>query len=312
VDPSAFFTASAVHIVAGKGGVGKTTLTAALGVAASRVGLDVLLVEIEGRGGLPGLFGRAGLGYEEQVLAPGVRGRSLSADLALIEYLADHGLGPLARRMIDTGLVEVIARGAPGMKDILLLGKIKQLERAGAADVILVDAPASGHAITFLRSPRGLLDAVGSGPINSQAREVLELLTDPARCQVLLVTVPEETPVNELVETAFSLEDEVGLHLGPVLANAVLPSAPSWAATGDGEARAVRRDGAIDDDLRHALEAAAAHQQHRVAQQQAQLDRLAELLPLPRLEIRHRRTTGLTASDLGEVADELLAALRAA
>ncbi|MEZ5231223.1 MAG: ArsA-related P-loop ATPase [Acidimicrobiia bacterium] len=309
MDPSEFFTASAVHIVAGKGGVGKTTLTAALGLAAASLGLEVLLIEIEGRGGLPGLFGRPTLHYREERLGERIRARSLRAEDALVEYLSDHGFGPLARRMIDTGLVEVVSRGAPGMKDILLLGKIKQLERAGAADVILVDAPASGHAVTFLRSPRGLLDAVATGPINSQAREVLDLLTDAARCQVLLVTTAEETPVNELVETAFSLEDEVGLHLGPVLVNGLLPDRRLPADV----RRAGRRAGVeLDTDLRLVLERASSYVRRRVEGQQAQLDRLADLLPLPRLTVTQRPCAGLTRAELPGLADELLTALRAA
>ncbi len=308
MDPSAFFTAAAVHIVAGKGGVGKTTVTAALGLAAASLGLDVLLVEIEGRGGLPALFGHDRLGYHEQQLAERIRGRSLSADRALVEYLADHGFGPLARRMIDTGLVEVVSRGAPGMKDILLLGKIKQLERAQAADVILVDAPASGHAVTFLRAPRGLLDAVASGPINSQASEVLELLTDETRCQVLLVTTAEETPVNELIETAFNLEDEVGLHLGPVFVNGLVDDAklPVDAR------RAARRAGLeLDAELRLALDAASAHTRTRVERQQAQLERLRDRLPLARLPLAQRPCAGLTPQHLPGLADDVLRALRA-
>src|SRR5262249_15112862 len=112
------------------------------------------------------------------------------------------------------------ATAAPGIKDILVLGKVKQLEREeGHADLIVLDAPAAGHAITFLLAARALLDAVRVGPINTQAKDVLELLTDPARCQVMLVTLPEETPVNELVDTAYHLEDRVGVSLGPVVVN---------------------------------------------------------------------------------------------
>src|SRR5207237_1600961 len=104
-----------------------------------------------------------------------------------------------------------------------ILGKVKQLERAGVADLIVLDAPAAGHAVSFLMSPRGLLDAARVGPIRTQAQEVLDLLTDSARCQVVLVTLPEETPVNELVETAFALEDRVGVSLGPVVVNGIYP-----------------------------------------------------------------------------------------
>ena len=110
------------------------------------------------------------------------------------------------------------------MKDILVLGKVKQLERADVADLILIDAPAAGHAISFLMSPRGLLDAVRVGPVRTQAEDVIEMLSDPARCRVMLVTLPEETPVNELVDTAFALEDRVGIQLGPVVVNAMPPA----------------------------------------------------------------------------------------
>src|SRR5438132_983237 len=82
---------------------------------------------------------------------------------------------------------------------------------------------AAGHAFTCLMSARALLDAVTVGPIRAQATDVMELLSDPSRCQVMLVTPPEETPVNELVETAFKLEDRVGLSLSPVVVNALYP-----------------------------------------------------------------------------------------
>ena len=85
---------------------------------------------------------------------------------------------------MTSGALDMVATAAPGIRDILVLGKVKQLERAGAADLIVLDAPAAGHAITFLQSARALLDAVRVGPINAQARDVLELLTDHERCQV--------------------------------------------------------------------------------------------------------------------------------
>src|SRR5919204_515482 len=105
-----------------------------------------------------------------------------------------------------TGALEVVATAVPGMKDILVLGKVKSLEESRAADLLIVDAPAAGHAITFLLSARGLLDAVQVGPVRKQAQDVLDLISDPSRCEVVLVTIPEETPVNELIDTAFAIE----------------------------------------------------------------------------------------------------------
>src|SRR5439155_1348294 len=169
------------------------------------------------------------LTYQETVLHPGgagaaeVRARTLTPDDALLEYLVDHGLRRISKRLVRSGALDVVATAAPGIRDILVLGKVKQRARAGAADLIVLDAPAAGHAITFLMSSRGLLDAVRVGPVRAQAEDVLELLTDRRRCQVVLVTLPEETPVNELVETAFALEDRVGVSLGPVVVNGIYP-----------------------------------------------------------------------------------------
>ena len=156
-----------------------------------------------------------------------VRGRTLTPDDALVEYLDDHGMRRISRRLSRTGVVDVVATAVPGIKDILVLGKVKQLERGGRgekldpeewsrpADLIVVDAPAAGHAVTFLQSAKGLLDAVRVGPIRNQAQEVADLLGDPARTGVMLVTLAEETPVNELIETAYALEDRVGIRLTP-------------------------------------------------------------------------------------------------
>src|SRR5256714_4316726 len=226
MDIAGFCSQTRLLIVAGKGGVGKTTVTAALARMAARAGLTTLIVEVEGKSGLPALFGaRDSLSYDEVVLAPGggprgwsdVRARTLTSDDALLEYLVDHGMKRISKRLASSGALDVVATAAPGIKDILILGKVKQLERAKVADLIVLDAPAAGHAITFLLAARALLDAVRVGPINTQAREVLDLLTDAERCQVLLVTLPEETPVNELVDTAYHLEDRVGVALGPVV-----------------------------------------------------------------------------------------------
>src|SRR5437762_922698 len=262
MDVIGFCSQTRLLIVAGKGGVGKTTVSAALARMAARAGLTTLIVEVEGKSGLAAAFGRREtLTYDEMVLAPGggpdgaadVRARTLTPDDALIEYLHDHGMRRISKRLSNSGALDVVATAVPGIKDILVLGKVKQLERSGVADLIVLDAPAAGHAVTFLLSARGLLDAVSVGPIRAQAAEVVDLLSDPARCQVILVTLPEETPVNEVVETAYKLEDRVGVSLGPVVVNGLYPvldgldADPASAAEaagvslGNGDAEALRR-----------------------------------------------------------------------
>jgi anion-transporting ArsA/GET3 family ATPase len=315
VDPAQFFAASRVLIVAGKGGVGKTTVTAALSRAAALSGLSTLVIEVEGKSGLAPLFGQPAFDYQEVTLSPGggpdgaadVRARTLTPDDALLEYLEDHGLSRISRRLVTTGAVDVVATAAPGIKDILVLGKVKQLERSGKADLIVLDAPAAGHAITFLRSARGLLDAVNVGPINAQAEDVLTMLTDPSRCQVVLVTLPEETPVNELVETAYSLEDEVGINLGPVVMNGLyrevrgLDRDPTDAAA---DAGAFLHPGEAES-LRHAAE----FRRGRMDLQREQVERLAERLPLPQICLPFVFSADLGPDHVDELATAFLAGI---
>jgi anion-transporting ArsA/GET3 family ATPase len=228
----------------------------------------------------------------------------LTPDDALLEYLHDHGMNRISKRLVSSGALDVVATAAPGIRDILILGKVKQLERGKKADLLVLDAPAAGHAITFLRSARGLLDAVRVGPINSQARDVLEMLTDGRRCQVVLVTLPEETPVNELVETAFSLEDEVGVSLGPVVVNGLYSPIDGLDADlvqAAQEAGAFLRDGEAD-----ALAAAARFRRHRMELQAAQVERLAERLPLPQLHLPYLFATDIGPAELDVLAASLL------
>jgi anion-transporting ArsA/GET3 family ATPase len=312
LEPAQFLRSSRVVIVAGKGGVGKTTVTAALARMAALEGLTTLIVEVEGKSGLSSLFGREPLTYDELVLAPGggptgaadVRGRTVTPDDALLEYLEDHGLRRVSKRLVATGALDVVATAAPGIKDILILGKVKQLERAGTADLIVLDAPAAGHAITFLMSARGLLDAVTMGPIHTQAREVLELLTDPERCQVMLVTLPEETPVNELVDTAFALEDRVGVSLGPVVVNALYAPVPGLGE--DPDALAAEADVSLRPGEADALRQAAQFRMARRRLHEEQLARLAERLPLPQLHLPFVFRPTLGTAEV----DELAATLR--
>ncbi|MDQ1384766.1 MAG: hypothetical protein QOG65_2145, partial [Actinomycetota bacterium] len=233
-----FCSTSRVVIVAGKGGVGKTTVTAALAVTAARAGRSVLIVEVEGKSGLPAMFGAPALGYEEIELESGVRARFLTPDAALIDYLVTHGMKRISKRLASSGALDVVATAVPGMKDILVLGKVKSIEETRAADLVIVDAPAAGHAISFLMSARGLLDAVRVGPIRKQAQDVVSLLSDPTRCQVMLVTLAEETPVSEVVDTAFAIEDRAGVALGPVVVNGCFTPLPVGVSADPGAIRA--------------------------------------------------------------------------
>ena len=155
------------------------------------------------------------------------------------------------------------------------------------------------HAVRFLQSCRGLLDAVTAGPIHTQAREVLELLQDSSRCQVVLVTLPEETPVNELVETAFKLEDRVGVSLGPVVVNGLYPDVP-----GLDPSAAVGPDTAVLAD-------AAAFRRDRLELQRAQIARLSAELPLPQVHLPFLFTAGVGPREVDGLATHLLRQVQA-
>lgn len=292
--PARFYAESRVLIVAGKGGVGKSTASATLARSAGRAGLRTLLVRLAPGGPVASLFGGVEPTVDGTVLVPGddtsgsrgsaeVEGRLVTPDRALADYLADHGLSRVTRRLVAAGAIDVVTTAAPGIRDLLVLGRVKALEVARAADLVVLDAPAAGHAIDFLRSPTGLLGAVGTGPIATQAVDVLEMLADPARCRVVLVTLAEETPVNEVVETAFTLEDEIGVHLGPVIVNGVLDVPAGADVDLDGLVREQHLD--VAPELVDAMRAAAEFRRERAARQRAQIERLSNLLPLDAIEL---------------------------
>ncbi|MBW3669660.1 MAG: hypothetical protein KY443_10675 [Actinobacteria bacterium] len=311
MDAAGFCTQTRVLIVAGKGGVGKTTVTAAVARMAAHAGLDTLIVEVEGKSGLGAAFGRDDpLTYDEVELAPAIRARTLTPDDALLEYLEDHGMKRVSKRLLSSGAIDVVATAVPGIKDILVLGKVKQLERAGTADLILVDAPAAGHAVTFLTSAAGLLDAVRVGPIRAQAQDVMDLLSDPARCQVLLVTMPEETPVNEVAETAFKLEDRVGIALAPVVVNGLYPPCPGLDEVSVAAA-AEAADVALLPGEAEALASAAAFRRDRMALQAEQVARLASALPLAQLRLPFLFTTELGLHEVDTLAAALASGIEA-
>ncbi|MGA0239560.1 MAG: ArsA family ATPase [Acidimicrobiales bacterium] len=313
MDPGRFFASSRVLIVAGKGGVGKTVTAATIASAASRSGRSVLLVEVAGRSASAPIFGVEPQGYEQVTAVDEAEHgdppsgrimlRSITPDQALVEWLTTHGFKGIVTRMASSGILEVVATATPGIKDLLVLGRIKALESEGAFDLIVVDAPAAGHALGFLRSPAGVRDAARTGTIHRQAVEVLELISDPARCQVVLVTIPEETPVNELIETSFAIEDEMGVRLGPVVVNSVLP-------TVDGlDVDLASLD--VSDTERNALQMAVTFRVGRAALQDEQLARLGSELPLDQLRLPQLFSTTVGPDELAVLTDALLAEIEA-
>jgi len=203
-----FLTQTRVLIVAGKGGVGKSTVSVAIAQLATQRAVSVAHIELDGKS-LP-------TGLDASVTQ-----FSLTPGEALREYLATHGLARVGQLLESTGILDLVASTAPGIDDLLVLGKIKQMEQSREHDLIVVDGPAAGQAIGLLRAAATMQSTVSSGPISQQAQEVRNMVGDPARCQVILVTTPAYTPVVELLETRQQLIDEVGVALGPIIVNGV-------------------------------------------------------------------------------------------
>ena len=215
-------------IVTGKGGVGKSTIAAALAVAGAATGRRTCLVEVEGRQTFSRLFSTQAWDFDEREFRPGLWGLSIDPDASLREYLdMFYGARRLSRIVSNSSAVEFATTAAPGIKDVLLIGKVKEMERRRDPDgrfhydLLVLDAPPTGRIVNFLKAPDATTELVNIGPIREQAQTVIDMLLDPERTHVQLVTLLEEMPVQETVESAGALED-LGVTLGPVIVNRVL------------------------------------------------------------------------------------------
>jgi anion-transporting ArsA/GET3 family ATPase len=213
----------------GKGGVGKSTVTAATALLAADQGKKVLLVEVDAKNNLTALFEHAPVGFEPRQVHPGVFAMQMDTEASLREYLKVQArvpvfgrIGPMARAF------DFVATAAPGVKEILTVGKIvwelrESLEGRADWDLIVVDAAATGHVISQLDAPGAIQELVAVGPIRNQTGWMVELLSDPALTALNVVTSPEEMPVNETIELVARARAELDVPLGVVIVNRVLP-----------------------------------------------------------------------------------------
>jgi anion-transporting ArsA/GET3 family ATPase len=226
-------------VVLGKGGVGRTTLTAALGVAAARLGKRACVMELGDGAALPAKFGLEGRSFAFRRGAPGVDVWSLTVSECLEDFAARKlKLPPFARHVVRNRFVDTFVDAVPGLHDLLLLGKIENLVSEPLPtdpkyDLLVLDAPATGHGLTLLQAARTLADITRAGPFYELSRAIDEFLGDPERTATVLATLPEELPVQEALELAEALIEE-GFPPAAVIANQVeglaIPDPPGASA----------------------------------------------------------------------------------
>jgi arsenite-transporting ATPase len=303
-----WLTAARVAVVAGKGGVGSSTVAAAYALAAARAGADVLFIAVDGRPGMGPLLGGRELNDSDQLLrrikgAGQVRGQTIPADKAFNDYLEVKGVGGLLRRAASAASLPMIAAATPGLEHLLVLATIKEFEKNRAADLIVVDAPPAGHAIPFLRSASGLSDVVQSGPVREQSVEVEEMLRDGDRCRAMIVTLPEETPVTEAIELCDELTGVIGLALFPTVVNGCWPDRPGLEKTPAMAARSHKIK--LSDNAKRALSSSATFGRVRLDRQWQQIDRLTTEMDNPLVLLPRIASPRLNPHNLGVLADAL-------
>ncbi len=224
--------AARLHVVTGKGGTGKTSVAAALASYLARDGRRTLLVEVEGRQGIAGLFGLEPLPYEERhILAvPGggeVRALAVDAEEALLEYLdMFYKLGLAGRALQKLGAIDFATTIAPGLRDVLLTGKVKEATTRSEGgrrryDAVILDAPPTGRIGRFLNVTAETARLAKMGPIKSQSEGVAAILRSPITA-VHLVTLLEEMPVQETSDAVAEL-GALGIPVGQIVVNQARP-----------------------------------------------------------------------------------------
>ena len=211
-------------VVTGKGGTGKTTVAAALAVLATRLGKRVLICEMDAKGSLASVFDSGPLPFEPVQVTDGIWAMAMNTEDSLREYLRLFAHIPFVGRIgVLARTFDFVADAAPGVKEILSLGKLCYEVRERHYDLVIVDGVATGHVIAQLSAPDVIGELIKVGPVRDQTRWMQDILEDHTRSGVVLVTTPEEMPVLETAELIDRIAAETGVDVAAVVANRVLP-----------------------------------------------------------------------------------------
>lgn len=270
--------------VTGKGGVGKTTVAVALGMRAAAEGKRTIVCEVSAQENASRIFEHAEVGFHEVEMSENLWSISIDPDESMREYvLLQLKVRAMRDMLFRSRIFSYLAAATPGLKELVTIGKIwelaqldRKVKQGRKYDLVIVDAPATGHGIGFLQTPRTFAAIARVGPIHSQAQQLDRLITDQEHTGVAVVALPEEMPVNESAALEHDLREEVGVAVDRVYMNGLYPERFSnqeaerlgeLAGTADGAVRAAAR--------------AALSEHNRARSQRAQLARLRRRVEAP-------------------------------
>jgi anion-transporting ArsA/GET3 family ATPase len=283
-DPVPEFLDKRLLFVTGKGGVGKTTVALALGLAAAGQGKRTIVCEVGAQEHASRMFGRAAVGFHEVEMADNLWTISIDPDQSMREYvLLQLKVKAMRDMLFRSRIFNYLAAATPGLRELVTIGKIWELAQpqrrvkdGRSYDLVIVDAPATGHGIGFLQTPRTFAGIARVGPIHSQAVALDALVTDSERTGVTIVAIPEEMPVNETAALERELSGKVGIKVDRIYMNALYPQRFSSEDVKQMELALQQSDGRAAAAIR-----AAVSEHRRFKTHRAQLQRLKRRVSAP-------------------------------
>ena len=271
-------------IVTGKGGVGKSTVALALGLAAAREGRRTIVCEVSSQEHTSQVFHRAEVGFHEVEMADNLWAISIDPDEAMREYvLLQLKVRAMRDLLFRSRIFTYLAAATPGLRELVTIGKIwevaqpdRKVKRGRNYDLVIVDAPSTGAGVGFLQTPRTFANIARVGPIKAQAEALEALLVNHRKTGAAIVALPEEMPVNETVALERQLSEEVDVAVDRVYMNALYPERFSKHDLERLENASAKANGPLRAAYRAALS-----ESRRAAAQREQLARLAELVKAP-------------------------------
>ena len=294
--------------VTGKGGVGKSTVAASLGLAAAEQGKRTIVCEIGSHEHTSGLFRRAQVGFHEVELEENLWTISIDPDESMREYvLLQLKVRAMRDMLFRSRVFTYLTAATPGLKELVTIGKIwelaqlnRKVKKGREYDLVIVDAPATGHGIGFLQTPRTFANIARVGPIHSQAQELDRFITDHDVTGTAIVSLPEEMPVNETASLDQELREDIGIAVDRVYMNALYPERFSAEEAERIDEGAESAEGATRAALR-----AAVSEHRRARSQREQLDRLRDQIGRDVKTLPFIFTPELRVDDLRTLAQEL-------